>query len=148
STASDSRSTPIMSSGYRPGRAERSGPARRGSVCSRSVVSPAASTSPRPTRSWANPTRWRVSLPPVRRLLVLMAAMLVAALATPPAAAQVDNESRDAVVVIVGDVLVGPDREVESVYLVNGHARIAGRVSGDVVVFDGDVVLSGRIDGN
>jgi hypothetical protein len=84
----------------------------------------------------------------VRRLPVLLAVLIAALLAAAPAAAKVDNESRDPVVVIVGDVIVGPEQEVEDVYLVNGHARIAGRVTGDVVVIDGDVVLRGRIDGN
>jgi cytoskeletal protein CcmA (bactofilin family) len=84
----------------------------------------------------------------VRRLLVLPAALIMALLAASPAAAKVDNESRDPVVVIVGDVFLGPEQEVEDVYLVKGNARIAGRISGDVVVVDGDVVLRGRIDGN
>ncbi len=82
----------------------------------------------------------------MRRLLPLLLALIAALLAASPAAAKVDNGSRDPVFVIVGDVIIGPEQEVEDVYLVNGHARIAGHVSGDVVIVDGDLYLRGQID--
>jgi hypothetical protein len=84
----------------------------------------------------------------VRRLLVLLPGLIAVLAAASPASAKVDNHSHDPVVVIVGDVIVGPHESVDGVYLVNGHARIAGRVTGDVVVVDGDLHLSGHIDGN
>jgi hypothetical protein len=84
----------------------------------------------------------------VRRLLVLLPGLIAVLVAASPASAKVDNHSHHPVVVIVGDVIVGPHESVDGVYLVNGHARIAGRVTGDVVVVDGDLHLSGHIDGN
>ncbi len=56
--------------------------------------------------------------------------------------------SDDAVVVAVGDVVVPRGETVDGVFIASGHARIAGRVEGDVVVLDGDVLVSGRIDGS
>jgi len=61
SRASASRSTPTMSSGSRPGRSGRSGPAPTGSACSRSAGSRGGSTSRPPTPSSANPIRRRAS---------------------------------------------------------------------------------------
>jgi hypothetical protein len=86
----------------------------------------------------------------VRRLLVLLTGLIAAfaAAGSPAAAATVDNESADPVVVIVGDVIVGPQQSVDGIYLVNGHAKIAGRSSGDVIVVDGDLHLWGRIEGD
>jgi hypothetical protein len=85
----------------------------------------------------------------VRRLLVLLTGLIAAfAAASPAPAATVDNESDDPVVVIAGDVIVGPQQSVDGVYLVNGHAKIAGRSSGDVIVVDGDLHLWGRIEGD
>lgn len=84
----------------------------------------------------------------MRRLLVLLSCLIAILAAASPASAKVDNHSRDPVVVIVGDVIVGPHESVDGVYLVNGHAKIAGRITGDVVVVDGDLYLSGHIDGN
>ena len=43
---------------------------------------------------------------------------------------------------------VEPEQVVDGIYVVNGHARILGRVDGDVVVVDGDPCCTGRIDGN
>lgn len=84
----------------------------------------------------------------MRRLPVLLAALLVALVAAAPAAAAIGNESKDPVVVIAGDVTVEPEQVIEGIYIVNGHARVAGRVDGDVVIVDGDLVLHGQIDGD
>jgi hypothetical protein len=85
----------------------------------------------------------------VRRLPVLLAAaLLVALVAADPAAAAIGNDSDDPVIVVAGDVTVEPEDVVQGVYLVNGHARVAGKVTSDVIVVDGDLVLHGRIDGD
>ena len=68
--------------------------------------------------------------------------------AGPAGASAIGNDSKDPVVVIVGDVRIEPEQVVEGIYLVNGHARVAGRVDGDVVIVDGDLVLHGQIDGD
>lgn len=49
---------------------------------------------------------------------------------------------------INGNVTIERGELVEGVFIVNGDARIAGRVDGDVAVVAGDVLVSGRIDGN
>jgi cytoskeletal protein CcmA (bactofilin family) len=85
----------------------------------------------------------------VRRLLVLLTGLIAAlAAASPAAAATVENHSGGPIVVVDGDVTVGPKQEADGVYMVHGHAMIAGRVSGDVVIVDGDLHLLGRIDGD
>ncbi len=77
---------------------------------------------------------------------VLVSALLLA-LPT-AAAAQTSAPTEEAAVVINGDVTVRGGEAVEGVFIVNGDARIAGRVDGDVVLVAGDVVLGGRVDGN
>jgi hypothetical protein len=86
----------------------------------------------------------------VRRLLGLVAALLALSLlaasahaATPPA--QADD---DALVVINGDVAVERGETIDGVFIVNGDARISGRVDGDVVLVAGDALVSGRVDGD
>jgi hypothetical protein len=79
-------------------------------------------------------------------LAALLAALALAAPVTASAAST--GNSGDAVVVIVGDVSVPRGETVDGVFLVNGDARIAGDVDGDVVVLSGDVLLAGRVDGN
>ena len=82
----------------------------------------------------------------MRRASVLVAALF--ALLTLAPAAQGQEGTDDAVVVINGDVTVERDQVVEGVFIVNGDARIAGRVDGDVAIVSGDAVVAGRIDGN
>ncbi len=77
---------------------------------------------------------------------VLVSALLLA-LPT-AAAAQTSAPTEEAAVVINGDVTVRGGEAVEGVFIVNGDARIAGRVDGDVVLVAGDVVLGGRVDGD
>jgi len=82
----------------------------------------------------------------MRRASVLVAALL-ALLAFAPAA-QAQQRTDDAVVVISGDVTVERNQVVEGVFIVSGDARIAGRVDGDVVLVSGDAIVAGRIDGD
>jgi hypothetical protein len=78
----------------------------------------------------------------------VLTATLFALLLLAPAAGAAPIEDDDAVVVINGDVAVGPDEEVEGIFVVSGDARVAGRVDGDVVLISGDAVVGGHIDGN
>ncbi|HEX6229951.1 MAG TPA: polymer-forming cytoskeletal protein [Solirubrobacterales bacterium] len=85
----------------------------------------------------------------MRRLPFLLPAFIALLLAAAPAGAQpVGSESEEAVVVINGDVAVERGEVVEGVFIVNGDARIGGRVDGDVLLVAGDALVSGRIDGN
>jgi cytoskeletal protein CcmA (bactofilin family) len=86
----------------------------------------------------------------VRRLPALLAALLaLALLAAPACAASLDGEADDdAVVVINGDVTVKPGETAKGVFIVDGNARIAGRVDGDVVLVAGDALVAGRVDGD
>jgi cytoskeletal protein CcmA (bactofilin family) len=85
----------------------------------------------------------------VRRLPAFATALLaVLLIAAPAAAAQAGGDSDEAVVVVNGDVAVERGEVAEGVFIVNGDARIAGRIDGDVVLVAGDVVLAGRVDGN
>jgi hypothetical protein len=76
--------------------------------------------------------------------------MALMALVTPAVAGAVSAREGggDAIVVIVGDVVVARGESVDGVYLASGDARVAGEVDGDVVVLDGDVAFSGRVDGD
>jgi hypothetical protein len=84
----------------------------------------------------------------VRRPTAVLAAALFLVLPAATAGAQATAPAEEAVVVINGDVVVDRGEVVEGVFIVNGDARIAGRVDGDVVLAAGDVVLGGRVDGN
>jgi len=79
-------------------------------------------------------------------LLGAPAAALAAPTTVPPGATT--GDPADALVVINGDGEVERGEVVEGVFIVNGDARIAGRVDGDVVLVAGDATLSGRVDGN
>ena len=80
----------------------------------------------------------------MRALPTLIAIAFAALAAAAPASAAIDNTSGDAVIVIAGDVTVEPGEAVDDVFVVKGHARILGRVEGDVVVVDGDADVRGR----
>jgi cytoskeletal protein CcmA (bactofilin family) len=80
------------------------------------------------------------------RASVLVAALL-ALLALAPAA-QGQGPSDEAIVVINGNVTVERGQVVEGVFIIDGDARIAGRVDGDVAIVSGDATVAGRIDGN
>jgi cytoskeletal protein CcmA (bactofilin family) len=82
----------------------------------------------------------------MRRVSVLVAALL-ALLALAPAA-EGQGPSDEAIVVINGDVTVERGQVVEGVFIVDGDARIAGRVDGDVAIASGNATVAGRIDGN
>jgi hypothetical protein len=84
----------------------------------------------------------------VRRVPFIVSALMTLLLAAPAGAVPVSSEPDEAVVVINGDVAVESDEIVEGVFIVNGDARIAGRVDGDVVLAAGDALVAGRIDGN
>lgn len=82
----------------------------------------------------------------MRRFAPIAAAILTLLALAAPAAAQ--SEADDAQVVINGDVAVERGETVEGVFIVNGDARISGRVDGDVVLIAGDALVNGRIEGS
>ena len=85
----------------------------------------------------------------VRRSLVPASALLaLLLLAAPAGAATTATDPDEAIVVVNGDVTVERGQSVEGVFIVNGDARIAGRVDGDVVLVAGDATVSGTIDGD
>jgi cytoskeletal protein CcmA (bactofilin family) len=86
----------------------------------------------------------------VRRLLVPLAALLaLLVLAAAAEAAPLHGEADDdTVVVINGDVEIGPDETSQSVFIVDGDARIAGFVEGDVVLLAGDALIRGHVTGD
>lgn len=81
---------------------------------------------------------------PLAQIAATALALLLALSA--PAAAQAASD--DAQVVINGDVVVERGEAVDGVFIVNGDARISGRVDGDVVLIAGDALVNGRIDGS
>jgi cytoskeletal protein CcmA (bactofilin family) len=82
----------------------------------------------------------------MRRASVLVAALF--ALLTLAPAAQGQGPSDEAIVVINGDVTVERGQVVDGVFIIDGDARIAGRVDGDVAIASGNATVAGRIDGN
>jgi len=69
--------------------------------------------------------------------------------AAPAGAAPLTGGASDnAVVVVNGDVQVGPGEVVEGVFIAAGDADIRGRVDGDVVLASGDATIRGRVDGD
>lgn len=89
----------------------------------------------------------RVRPRPILALAIL--ALLMLLLSAPAGAAPLGGEADDdAVVVINGDVDVEPGELSQGVYIVEGDARIRGRVDGDVVLVAGDVTIGGRVDGD
>ena len=140
-------------------------PGDEGSACSSSAACRARPTKRPTSRNWVNRTRWRAKLAlDASRIPVLAAALIALLLAAPAgggegaggategsiAAPQPRSgaEADDAIVVVNGDVTVERGQFVEGVFVVNGDARIAGRVDGDVVIVSGDALVGGRIDGN
>lgn len=86
----------------------------------------------------------------LRRLSSIAALLALVCLAVPAAApaAGASSHGGDAVVVIVGDVLVRPAETVDSVFVVSGDVTVAGRVDGPVTVLSGDVTVAGTVDGD
>lgn len=85
----------------------------------------------------------------VRRLLVPTAALFaLLVLAAPAGAGTGTSDPDEAIVVINGDVTVERGEAAEGVFIVNGDARIAGRIDGDVVLVAGDATVTGTIDGD
>jgi hypothetical protein len=83
------------------------------------------------------------------RVIAFTIALLALVLTAPAATAALTGGSDDeAIVVVNGDVAVEPGETVEGVFVIDGDARIAGVVDGDVVLVAGDALVSGRIDGN
>jgi hypothetical protein len=84
----------------------------------------------------------------ISSLLVFLVAL--GAAVGPPAAtaAETRSDEGDTVVVVSGDVVVPRGETVDGVVVFNGDVRIAGRSDGDVVVFAGDALVAGRIDGD
>lgn len=89
----------------------------------------------------------------LRRLWIAAASAAVLALLLAPAARaatepRIGGEPEDAVVVLSGDVVVGPQQTVDGVYVASGDVLVRGHVSGDVIVLNGDVIATGTIDGD
>src|SRR5689334_20662766 len=86
----------------------------------------------------------------VSSLLVLVAIAALTALSLLPAtvAAETSDHEEDAIVVISGDVSVPRGETVEDIYIASGDLRLAGHVTGNVVLFAGDATVSGRVDGD
>lgn len=89
----------------------------------------------------------------LRRLwLAAVLAAALALLAAPGAGAAADarlgDEPDDTVVVLSGDVTVGPHQTVDGVYVASGDVVIEGHVTDNVVVLSGDVTVTGKIDGD
>lgn len=86
----------------------------------------------------------------MQKVPALAVSLLVLLLIPAPAcAAPLRGEADDdAVVVINGDVTVGPGELSKGVFVVDGDAHIVGRVDGDVVLVAGDALVGGRVDGD
>lgn len=83
----------------------------------------------------------------LRLPLIALAALLI--VAAPACAEPLSGKTDgDAIVVINGDVHVGSGETVDGVFIVNGDARIDGRVDGDVVLVAGDALIRGNVDGD
>ncbi len=52
------------------------------------------------------------------------------------------NRDADTLVVVTGDIVVASGDRVDNVVLINGDLRINGRVTGDVFVVNGNVVVA------
>lgn len=84
----------------------------------------------------------------VPALAALLTGLALVVAAAPAGAAGRTGGDEGAIVVIVGDVAVHRGEAVDSVFVVHGDVRIAGRVDGDVTVLSGDALVSGRIRGD
>ena len=88
----------------------------------------------------------------LRRLWLTAAAAAVLALLALPAAASAGvgtgADPSDAIVVLAGDVVIGPGQTVDGVFVGSGDVTIRGHVTGDVAVLSGEVLVTGRIDGD
>jgi cytoskeletal protein CcmA (bactofilin family) len=86
----------------------------------------------------------------VRRLLVLVTALIaLLVLVTVAEAAPLRGEADDDTVIVVnGDVEIEPDETSQSVFIVDGDARIAGLVEGDLVLVAGDALIRGHVTGD
>ncbi|HXQ89285.1 MAG TPA: hypothetical protein VN733_06555 [Solirubrobacterales bacterium] len=86
----------------------------------------------------------------MRRVSSLVVLLVFAALTLPAAAPAADtsNNEGDTIVVISGDVSVPRGETVEDIYIASGDLRLAGHVTGNVVLFAGDATVGGRVDGD
>ena len=64
-----------------------------------------------------------------------------------PAGAVGPRGHEGAIFVVSGDVVVHRGETADSVFVVDGDVRVAGRVKGDVSVLSGDALVSGTIEG-
>lgn len=85
---------------------------------------------------------------PLVLLVPLLALSVLAAPACAAAAPLAGEADDDAVVVVNGDVAVERGETSKGVFIIDGNARIAGRVDGDVVLVAGDALVAGRVDGD
>lgn len=83
----------------------------------------------------------------ISSVAALLGALLVAVPAAAAGAPASDHDG-DVVVVVVGDVSIGPAETVDGVFVVSGDVVVAGEVGGSVIVLSGDVTVSGRVDGD
>jgi hypothetical protein len=86
----------------------------------------------------------------MRRLLVLVSALVALfVLAGAAEAAPLRGEADDDTVIVVnGDVEVGPGETSQSIFIVDGDARIDGLVEGDLVLIAGDALIRGHVTGD
>jgi hypothetical protein len=84
-----------------------------------------------------------------KRVSVLTVLLAILTLAPAgPAGAAGPRGDEGAIVVVSGDVVVQRGETADSVFVVDGDVRIAGRVDGGVIVLSGDAVVAGTIEGD
>lgn len=59
-----------------------------------------------------------------------------------------EHDERDERIVLSGNVLVDADEQIDVVVIFHGDAVVEGRVDGDVMAFNGDIEIDGRVDGS
>jgi hypothetical protein len=83
----------------------------------------------------------------MKRLAVLGIAFAFAALPA-TALAQSPEDDEGFIMRVDGDVVIGPDEQVETVVVINGDLTLEGTVTGFVLVINGDALVSGGIEGD
>ena len=78
--------------------------------------------------------------------VTVMALLSTGVLASPAAAATYDDN--DSLLVLTGQAVVAGDERVGDVVIFDGDAVVAGRVDDDVVALNGDIRVSGQIGGD
>jgi len=86
----------------------------------------------------------------LRRAPFLVLVVVLGLLALPATAlgARTANQDPETIVVISGDVTIPRGETVDGIYVASGDVHLAGRSTGDVVLFSGDATVSGQIEGD